>query len=197
MLYFFPQVFTSSCTLEAKAFQRDIDSVRPTPSPHPPISTHLPTHPPTHPPTHTIQYNKLNAQIVGVSVDESDKQTDFKSECGLDFIRKYALSTHPLTHPPIQIHSNSLETLKHQLFSPSIHLHTHPPTHPPTHLLSPVLSDKGAKVSEASSSILRAPLPTHPYQPIHPPHPPTPPPTDHNSPKRQGRQGLRGLRLCP
>lgn len=57
VLYFFPQVFTSSCTLEAKAFQRDIDS-----------------------------YNKLNAQIVGVSVDESTKQTDFKSECGLDFI---------------------------------------------------------------------------------------------------------------
>lgn len=60
VLYFFPQVFTSSCTLEAKAFQRDIDN-----------------------------YKKLNAQIVGVSVDESDKQTDFKSECGLDFIRTY------------------------------------------------------------------------------------------------------------
>lgn len=60
VLYFFPQVFTSSCTLEAKAFQRDIDS-----------------------------YKKLNAQIVGVSVDESEKQTDFKSECGLDFICKY------------------------------------------------------------------------------------------------------------
>jgi peroxiredoxin Q/BCP len=57
VLYFFPQVFTSSCTLEAKAFQRDIDN-----------------------------YNKLNAQIVGVSVDESTKQTDFKSECGLDFV---------------------------------------------------------------------------------------------------------------
>lgn len=62
VLYFFPQVFTSSCTLEAKAFQRDIDN-----------------------------YNKLNAQIVGVSVDESDKQTDFKSECGLDFICEYRI----------------------------------------------------------------------------------------------------------
>ena len=49
----------AGCTLEAKAFQRDID-----------------------------QYNKLNAQIVGVSVDESDKQSDFKSECGLDFVRE-------------------------------------------------------------------------------------------------------------
>jgi thioredoxin-dependent peroxiredoxin len=50
---------TTGCTLEAKAFQRDID-----------------------------QYKALNAQIVGVSVDPTDKQVDFQKSCGLDFIRE-------------------------------------------------------------------------------------------------------------
>ena len=42
--------------MEAKAFQRDIQ-----------------------------QYNDLNAQIVGVSVDTVDKHLDFKKKYGLDF----------------------------------------------------------------------------------------------------------------
>lgn len=44
------------CTLEARAFQRDIDS-----------------------------YRKLNAQIVGVSVDPPEKNAQFCSAEGLDF----------------------------------------------------------------------------------------------------------------
>ena len=56
VLYFYPGAFTSGCTLEARAFQRDIES-----------------------------YRKLNAQIVGVSVDPVEKNAQFCSAEGLDF----------------------------------------------------------------------------------------------------------------
>ena len=56
VLYFYPGAFTKGCTLEARIFQRDID-----------------------------QYRKLNAQIVGVSVDSPEKNAQFCSSEGLDF----------------------------------------------------------------------------------------------------------------
>ena len=56
VLYFYPGAFTSGCTLEARGFQRDIDN-----------------------------YRKLNAQIVGVSVDPVEKNAQFCSSEGLDF----------------------------------------------------------------------------------------------------------------
>jgi peroxiredoxin Q/BCP len=56
VLYFYPGAFTSGCTLEARAFQRDIE-----------------------------QYRKLNAQIVGVSVDPVEKNASFCASEGLDF----------------------------------------------------------------------------------------------------------------
>lgn len=56
VLYFYPGAFTSGCTLEAKSFQRDLD-----------------------------EYRKLNAQIVGVSVDPPEKNAQFCSSVGLDF----------------------------------------------------------------------------------------------------------------
>jgi peroxiredoxin Q/BCP len=56
VLYFYPGAFTSGCTLEARAFQRDIEA-----------------------------YRKLNAQIVGVSVDPVEKNAQFCSAEGLDF----------------------------------------------------------------------------------------------------------------
>jgi len=56
VLYFYPGAFTSGCTLEARAFQRDID-----------------------------QYRKFNAQIVGVSVDPVEKNASFCTAEGLDF----------------------------------------------------------------------------------------------------------------
>ena len=56
MLYFYPGAFSQGCTLEARAFQRDID-----------------------------QYRKLNTQIVGVSVDQPEKNAQFCSAEGLDF----------------------------------------------------------------------------------------------------------------
>ena len=56
VLYFYPGAFTKGCTLEARNFQRDID-----------------------------QYRKLNAQIVGVSVDSPEKNAQFCSSEGLDF----------------------------------------------------------------------------------------------------------------
>merc|ERR1712232_1149785 len=56
VLYFYPGAFTSGCTLEARYFQRDID-----------------------------QYRKLNAQIVGVSVDPVDKNAQFCNAENLDF----------------------------------------------------------------------------------------------------------------
>ena len=56
VLYFYPGAFTSGCTLEARYFQRDMD-----------------------------QYRKLNAQIVGVSVDPVEKNASFCSSENLDF----------------------------------------------------------------------------------------------------------------
>jgi len=56
VLYFYPGAFTSGCTLEARGFQRDLDN-----------------------------YRKLNAQIVGVSVDPVEKNAQFCSEEKLDF----------------------------------------------------------------------------------------------------------------
>jgi len=56
VLYFYPGAFTSGCTLEARGFQRDLES-----------------------------YRKLNAQIVGVSVDPVEKNAQFCSEEKLDF----------------------------------------------------------------------------------------------------------------
>lgn len=56
VLYFYPGAFTSGCTLEARAFQRDIES-----------------------------YRSLNAQIVGVSVDPVEKNAQFCSAENLDF----------------------------------------------------------------------------------------------------------------
>ena len=56
VLYFYPGAFTSGCTLEARYFQRDID-----------------------------QYRKLNAQIVGVSVDPVEKNAQFCNSENLDF----------------------------------------------------------------------------------------------------------------
>jgi peroxiredoxin Q/BCP len=54
--YFSTGAFTSGCTLEARGFQRDIDSFR-----------------------------QLNAQIVGVSVDAVEKNAQFCTAEGLDF----------------------------------------------------------------------------------------------------------------
>lgn len=56
VLYFYPGAFTSGCTLEARGFQRDM-----------------------------AQYNKVNTQIVGVSVDPVEKNASFCSSEGLDF----------------------------------------------------------------------------------------------------------------
>lgn len=48
VLYFYPGAFSSGCTLEARGFQKDLD-----------------------------EYRKLNAQIVGVSVDPVEKNAQF------------------------------------------------------------------------------------------------------------------------
>eukprot|EP00566_Odontella_aurita_P022028 CAMPEP_0113553324 /NCGR_PEP_ID=MMETSP0015_2-20120614/15551_1 /TAXON_ID=2838 /ORGANISM="Odontella" /LENGTH=233 /DNA_ID=CAMNT_0000454383 /DNA_START=162 /DNA_END=863 /DNA_ORIENTATION=+ /assembly_acc=CAM_ASM_000160 len=56
VLYFYPGAFTQGCTLEAKAFQRDVE-----------------------------KYQALNTQIVGVSVDPVEKNAAFCSKEGLDF----------------------------------------------------------------------------------------------------------------
>jgi len=56
VLYFYPGAFTSGCTLEARGFQRDIST-----------------------------YSKLNAQVVGVSVDPVEKNAQFCSSERLDF----------------------------------------------------------------------------------------------------------------
>lgn len=57
VLYFYPGDFTSGCTLEANAFQKNLDTIK-----------------------------GLNAQVVGVSVDPVDKHVEFKKSCGLDFV---------------------------------------------------------------------------------------------------------------
>jgi peroxiredoxin Q/BCP len=56
VLYFYPGAFTSGCTLEARGFQADVS-----------------------------KYQKLNAQVVGVSVDPVEKNAQFCSAEGLDF----------------------------------------------------------------------------------------------------------------
>lgn len=56
VLYFYPKDFTSGCTIEAHNFQRDLP-----------------------------QYQKLNAAIVGVSVDSADTHQKFCTQEGLNF----------------------------------------------------------------------------------------------------------------
>jgi peroxiredoxin Q/BCP len=56
VLYFYPKDFTSGCTLEAHNFQRDL-----------------------------AQYEKLNAAIVGVSVDTVESHKSFCAKEGLNF----------------------------------------------------------------------------------------------------------------
>jgi peroxiredoxin Q/BCP len=56
VLYFYPKDFTSGCTIEAHNFQRDID-----------------------------KYAKMNAAIVGVSVDNVDSHKSFCTKEGLNF----------------------------------------------------------------------------------------------------------------
>jgi thioredoxin-dependent peroxiredoxin len=56
VLYFYPKDFTSGCTLEAHNFQRDL-----------------------------AKYEKLNATILGVSVDDVDSHKGFCTKEGLDF----------------------------------------------------------------------------------------------------------------
>jgi peroxiredoxin Q/BCP len=56
VLYFYPKDFTSGCTLEAHNFQRDLE-----------------------------KYQKLNAVIVGVSVDTAESHKNFCAKEGLNF----------------------------------------------------------------------------------------------------------------
>ncbi len=56
VLYFYPQDFTSGCTLEAKRFQQDL-----------------------------AKYQARNAQILGVSVDDVDSHAEFCDSEGLKF----------------------------------------------------------------------------------------------------------------
>jgi thioredoxin-dependent peroxiredoxin len=56
VLYFYPKDFTSGCTMEAHNFQQDLD-----------------------------KYTKLNAVIVGVSIDTADSHKSFCAKEGLNF----------------------------------------------------------------------------------------------------------------
>jgi thioredoxin-dependent peroxiredoxin len=56
VLYFYPKNFTSGCTLQAQAFQRDIE-----------------------------KYEKAGAVIVGISVDSADSHREFCDKEGLKF----------------------------------------------------------------------------------------------------------------
>ena len=56
VLYFYPQDFTSGCTLEARRFQQDL-----------------------------AEYQRRNAQILGVSVDDVDSHAQFCDSEGLKF----------------------------------------------------------------------------------------------------------------
>ena len=56
VLYFYPQDFTSGCTLEARRFQQDLS-----------------------------EYEARNAQILGVSVDDVDSHREFCDSEGLEF----------------------------------------------------------------------------------------------------------------
>ncbi|MGB6544708.1 MAG: peroxiredoxin [Candidatus Acidiferrales bacterium] len=56
VLYFYPKDFTTGCTIEAHSFQTDL-----------------------------AQYQKINAVILGVSVDSADSHKDFCAKEGLNF----------------------------------------------------------------------------------------------------------------
>ena len=56
VLYFYPRDFTGGCTLEARGFQRDLES-----------------------------FQAANAQVVGISADDPDSHASFCSEEGLAF----------------------------------------------------------------------------------------------------------------
>ena len=56
VLYFYPKDFTSGCTLQAKNFQRDLE-----------------------------KYQKINAVILGVSVDDAESHKNFCAKEGLTF----------------------------------------------------------------------------------------------------------------
>lgn len=56
VLYFYPKDFTSGCTLQARNFQRDLE-----------------------------KYKKLNAVILGVSVDTAESHKNFCAKEGLNF----------------------------------------------------------------------------------------------------------------
>ena len=56
VIYFYPGDFTSGCTIEAKAFERDFS-----------------------------KYQELGSQILGISVDSVDKHLDFGKKYGLEF----------------------------------------------------------------------------------------------------------------
>ena len=56
VLYFYPKDFTSGCTMQAHAFQRDLP-----------------------------KYEERNAVVVGVSVDSADSHKDFCAKEGLSF----------------------------------------------------------------------------------------------------------------
>jgi peroxiredoxin Q/BCP len=56
VLYFYPKDFTGGCTIEAHSFETDI-----------------------------AQYQKINAVVVGVSVDTTDSHKEFCAKEGLDF----------------------------------------------------------------------------------------------------------------
>ena len=56
VLYFYPKDFTSGCTMQARAFQRDLP-----------------------------KYEERNAVVVGVSVDSADSHKDFCAKEGLSF----------------------------------------------------------------------------------------------------------------
>ena len=62
VLYFYPQDFTSGCTIEARRFQQDLS-----------------------------EYKARNAQILGVSVDDVDSHAEFCDSEGLrvSFISRY------------------------------------------------------------------------------------------------------------
>ncbi|MEY4353470.1 MAG: hypothetical protein RLZZ609_1711 [Cyanobacteriota bacterium] len=56
ILYFYPKDFTSGCTLEARGFQRDLDT-----------------------------YHQLHAEVVGISTDSLDRHGSFCGEEGLAY----------------------------------------------------------------------------------------------------------------
>ncbi|HEU4522123.1 MAG TPA: peroxiredoxin [Thermoanaerobaculia bacterium] len=56
VLYFYPKDFTSGCTMQARAFQRDLP-----------------------------KYEERNAVVIGVSVDSADSHKDFCAKEGLSF----------------------------------------------------------------------------------------------------------------